>query len=97
MGEQERYRRENGAVPFRGMGWRDQRQETWPQTTEMAAGAIAACPNPAQHYVALVNKGSVNMTLLSGVLNSNYMKGYRLVQAFEQDGNTVTVFEHNHP
>ena len=79
------------------MGLFGQQQERREQSAAMASEAVAGCPDPARHYVATVNKGSMNVTMLSGVLNVQYAKGYRLSQAFEQDGNTVTVFEHNHP
>lgn len=46
-----------------------------------------------QRYVTEVNRGSVNMTAYQERLNTMWHKGYRLHTAFEQDGNTVTIFE----
>lgn len=64
---------------------------------EAAVASVAGCHNPATHYVTEVNKGSANMLMLTGNLNQQYGKGYRLAHIYEQGGNTVMVFEHNHP
>jgi hypothetical protein len=59
----------------------------------VAAGAAAsACPG--DHFVTEVNKGSINMRSWSKDLNDMYRKGYRLAHVFQQEGNTVQVFEH---
>jgi hypothetical protein len=47
----------------------------------------------ALEYKAEVNKGSVNMGWLTGHLNSMGKQGWRLHSIFEQDKNTVMVFE----
>jgi hypothetical protein len=56
------------------------------------------CPQPAQHYITEVNKGSIRMQTWQRHLNDLYAQGYRLAHVFEQDGNTVQVYEHHwHP
>lgn len=71
------------------MGWRDNGQQ---------AGTVTRpCDIPGDHYLTQVNKGSIRMQSFAGLLNEQHAKGYRLAHAFEQDGNTVMVFEHNHP
>jgi hypothetical protein len=65
------------------------------QVAELARGAVAACPLPSSHYVTEVNKGSINMTTWGIHLNQMYAGGYRLAHSFEQDGNTVQVYEHH--
>jgi hypothetical protein len=54
----------------------------------------AACPNPKDHYRTEVNKGSINMRFWQGHLNAMYEGGFRLSHVFEQNGNTVQVYEH---
>jgi hypothetical protein len=44
-------------------------------------------------YTTEVNKGSVNMRSLTGHLNNMGRQGWRLHSIFEQDKNTVMVFE----
>jgi hypothetical protein len=44
-------------------------------------------------YTTEVNKGSVNMRWLTGHLNDVGRQGWRLHSIFEQDKNTVMVFE----
>jgi hypothetical protein len=44
-------------------------------------------------YRCEVNKGSINMGKWSKRLNEQRAQGYRLAHVFEQDGNTVMVFE----
>ena len=44
-------------------------------------------------YQTEVNKGSVNMRSLTGHLNEMGRQGWRLHSIFEQDKNTVMVFE----
>lgn len=55
-------------------------------------GTLSSCPG--NHYVTEVNKGSINMGNWQRHLNDMYSKGYRLAHTFEQDGNTVQVYEH---
>ena len=45
------------------------------------------------HYEAEVNKGSLNMGAFTARLNQRYETGWKLAHAFEQDGNTVFVWE----
>lgn len=44
-------------------------------------------------YVTDVNKGSVNMRTFTAMLNEKARAGWRLHTAYEQDGNTVCIFE----
>lgn len=46
-----------------------------------------------QRYLTEVNRGSINMLMWTQHLNEMWAKGYRLHTAFEQDANTVCVFE----
>lgn len=46
-----------------------------------------------ERYDAEVNKGSIRMGNLKRVLNQRWSEGWRLHTTFEQDGNTVMVFE----
>ena len=78
------------------MGLFTDAQQRKAETGKMAAIVTAICPDPLSHYVCDVNRKSANMLVLAGQMNTRYSQGYRLAQAFEQDGNTVTVFEHNH-
>ncbi len=64
---------------------------------ESATVATENCPDPRSHYVTEVNKGSINATVWAGSLNVRYQNGYRLAHVYEIGGNTVQVFEHNHP
>lgn len=64
---------------------------------EEAAAVVAACPDPQNHYVTEVNRGSIRMQTWQGQLNRRFQAGYRLAHVLEQDGNTVQVFEHSHP
>lgn len=83
------------------MGFMDKaREQAAQQQAAGEAGLVAAQETlskcPGSHYVTEVNKGSLNMRTWQGHLNDMYAKGYRLAQALEQDGNTVTVFEHHY-
>ena len=44
-------------------------------------------------YMTDVNKGSINMQSWSNKLNKLGAQGWRLAHVFEQDKNTVMVFE----
>lgn len=56
------------------------------------------CPDPANHFLTEVNRGSLRVQTWQAHLNDMYRRGYRMTQAFEQDGNTVQVYEHHfHP
>jgi len=76
------------------MAWNRQPQEpsSAPQAAETVAGS--GCPDLKRHYRTSVNKKSINMERWESALNDQYAQGYRLAHAFEQDGNTVMVFEH---
>ncbi len=58
------------------------------------AAAVRACPDPGNHYVTEVNKGSIRMQTWQSNLNGMFSRGYRLAHVFEQDDNTIQVFEH---
>ncbi len=45
------------------------------------------------HYDADVNKGSLNMRALADTLNDRWRDGWKLVHAFEKEGNTVLIWE----
>jgi hypothetical protein len=47
----------------------------------------------SQHYEVAVNKGSINVGSATRVLNARWAQGWALFKMFEQDGNTVMVFE----
>lgn len=49
--------------------------------------------NGKDHYVTRVDKGSLSVARHTNFLNKAYDKGYKLHSIFEQDGNTVMVFE----
>lgn len=61
--------------------------------SEAAVGVMGRCPG--RHYQTEVNKGSIRMQTWEGHLNEMYQGGYRLAHVFEQDGNTVQVYEHS--
>lgn len=44
-------------------------------------------------YLTEVNKGSINMSTLTDKLNDRYEEGWKLHSIFEQNGNTLTVYE----
>jgi hypothetical protein len=44
-------------------------------------------------YDTEVNKGSISMGQLKDNLNHRGKEGWRLVQAFVQEGNTVLIYE----
>lgn len=78
------------------MGFRDDVRKINEGKAENAARAEAVLGDcGGDHYVTEVNKGSVNMRAWQGHLNEMYRRGYRLAHVFEQDKNTVQVFEHH--
>lgn len=48
-------------------------------------------------YDTEVNKKGLNMRVFAGMLNDRAKNGWRLHTAFEQDGNTVCIFEREAP
>ena len=69
-------------------------QQASAQATQNAAtAAVGACPDSKQHFVTAVNKGSIRMQTWQSHLNEMYERGYRLAHVFEQEGNTVQVYE----
>ena len=72
------------------MGFRDQVKQQMAEQERLKTPA----PGGAQfEYDTAVNKGSTNMKAFAAVLNERARAGWRLHTAFEQDGNTVTIFE----
>jgi hypothetical protein len=64
-------------------------------TAPTQAMPSGGCPDPSSHFQTEVNKGSIRMQTWQSHINGMYAKGYRLAHVFEQDGNTVQVFEHH--
>jgi hypothetical protein len=78
------------------MGFMDDVRKINDDKAANAAAATAALEGCAgDHYVTEVNKGSINMRTWQAHLNDMHRRGYRLAHVFEQDGNTVQVFEHH--
>lgn len=57
--------------------------------------AVERCPAPKEHYQAEVNKNSINMDRWQQTMAARFQGGYRLAHVFEQNGNTVMVWEHH--
>ena len=57
--------------------------------TDTSMGAF----QKGNRYVTRVNKGGFDVERHSAYLNRAYDQGYRLHSVFEQNGNTVMVFE----
>jgi hypothetical protein len=79
-----------------GQGWWQASDGRWypPQSPE----SISPTEPPRStvfhpHYEAEVNKGSINMRYFTGTLNKRWNDGWRLDKLFEQDGNTIMVWE----
>lgn len=90
------------------MGWRENLQtkvedqmqdarERGERSRETAAVSTSTCPDPSKHYQTEVNKGSIRMQTWEADLNWRFQQGYRLAHVYEIAGNTVQVYEHNHP
>jgi hypothetical protein len=84
------------------MGLRDtmnrmaqEQQERQAAGREAAAAVVSACHDAGSHYLTEVNKGSIRMQAWQSHLNDMYRQGYRLSHVFEQDGNTIQVYEHH--
>jgi len=45
------------------------------------------------HYEIEVNKGSTNMGVFQKAANDRHDNGYNIAHVYEQDGNTVVVWE----
>jgi hypothetical protein len=59
----------------------------------LAATTREGATVPGFAYTTEVNKGSVNMRWLTNHLNEMAQQGWRLHTIFEQDRNTVIIFE----
>ncbi len=59
---------------------------------------VEGCPDAGAHYVTKLQKpGLMTPDMLSRSLNEQYGHGYRFAFAFQSEGLTALVFEHNHP
>ena len=55
-------------------------------------GFSGGSPN-SPHYEIEVNEGSVNMKKFSSAANDRHANGYRMAHVFQQEGNTIVVWE----
>jgi hypothetical protein len=69
------------------MGFRDKGQDEAPPPAEISGRHTGV------EYDTEVNKKSINMRVFAAMLNQRAESGWRLHTAFEQDGNTVCIFE----
>jgi hypothetical protein len=67
--------------------------QPWEEFGSGGRGTTIQQPQYTPQYVTEVNKGSVNMRSLTNHLNEMGQQGWRLHSIFEQDKNTVIVFE----
>jgi hypothetical protein len=81
----------------KSQAWMDERAEHNAQVKEAAGQSTGGCPDTDKHYIALTDKGAINVTTWTGKLNGYYRNGYRLAHVYSIDDNTVYVLEHNHP
>lgn len=89
-----------GGSTVREMGLRDKIEKAAAGASAAAPQPAAAAPQPAAvsagqrfEYDAEVNKKSLNMGAYAAKLNARARQGWRLHTAFEQDGNTVSIYE----
>jgi hypothetical protein len=61
--------------------------------TDSTKDAIERADKNGAHYVARVNTGKLDVERFTDGLNDWWAKGFRLAHLFEQNGNTVMVFE----
>jgi len=61
--------------------------------TDSALVAFERAWNSGDQYVTRVNKGRLDVERHTDFLNGVYQRGFRLHTVFEQNGNTVMVFE----
>jgi hypothetical protein len=57
------------------------------------AGGFTTGTPKGPHYEIEVNKGSINVAKFQSIANQRFQNGYLLQQAYEQDGNTVVIWE----
>ena len=58
-----------------------------------ATEAVTSGVTGGDQYLVEVNKNDLNVRAMTAHLNSKWKDGWRLAHVFEQNGNTVTVFE----
>ena len=56
-------------------------------------GGLSGGKKDGPHYECEVNEGSINMRKFTDVANDRHANGYRMAHVFQQDGNTVVVWE----
>lgn len=61
--------------------------------TDSADQAFERAINKGDHYVTRVDRGKLDVERHSDFLNDAHRAGFRLHSIFEQNGNTVMVFE----
>jgi len=61
--------------------------------TDSALVAFERAWQSGDQYVTRVNKGRLDVERHTDFLNGAYERGFRLHTVFEQNGNTVMVFE----
>jgi hypothetical protein len=49
----------------------------------------------ADHYDVTVNKKDLDVSSFAGELNKRWSQGWSLHSAFEQNGNTISIWERN--
>ena len=82
-----------------GPGWWQASDGRWyppeqhPQYQAPAPPVDRPAPGQRFEYDAEVNKRDVNMRSYAAKLNARARQGWRLHTAFEQAGNTVTIYE----
>jgi hypothetical protein len=78
-----------------GLRYHDGRQWTEHRSDPAAKPPASAVPVTRQRYEynAEVNKKSINMGRLTQIANGRGAEGWRLAHAFEQDGNTLLIWE----
>jgi hypothetical protein len=61
--------------------------------TDTTVDAFERAFNNGEQYVTRVNKDRLDVERHTAYLNNAFSKGYKLFAIFEQNGNTVMVFE----
>jgi hypothetical protein len=59
----------------------------------LGGGAFTGGSKSGPHYEMEVNKGSTNMGALQKAANDRHDNGYKIGHVYEQDGNTVVIWE----
>lgn len=77
------------------MGFKDQLKGAVAKAQEIQGerAETRAAAAESEHYDTDVNKGSLNVGSFKRELNRRWTAGWKLAHIFEQDGNTVIVWE----